>query len=207
MISGEELDTLASRYFGAVRITFENPSSHWVNVRTMRISFGSQQRNQAVLLPWGVQIDSWLHATQRRNAIRQANLDAALTVVALAGTATRMAAGDTTAGDVGAAAAGGAVAISAIEGLSERARQANSPPLFPGSHLFSVPFAIPPGLFADKWVLFHTADPSKPGCLRNVILEYETDDGGHERVALPFRTPEQTSEWQSGVCRPPPKRQ
>src|SRR4051812_39010201 len=56
VISGEELDTLASRYFGAVRITFENPSSHWVNVRTMRISFGSQQRNQAVLLPWGVQI-------------------------------------------------------------------------------------------------------------------------------------------------------
>jgi len=202
LVTGEELDVLASRYFGAIRITFENPSSRWVNVRTMRIGFGSEELNKGVLLPWGSQVDSWMQATLRRNAVRQANVDAALTVVALAGTATRAAAGDSTAGDIGAVAAGGAVAISAIDGLNTQARLANSPPLFPDSHLLAVPFAIPPGLFADKWVLLQTSDPSRPACHRAIVLDYETDVGGRERVVLPFRTPGEPSEWQSGACHP-----
>lgn len=204
-ISGQELDDLASQYFGAVRVTFENPSSHWVNIKRMAVSFGTETRNSSVLLPYGTQIDSWMEATARRNAVRQVNQATGLTLLQIAGTTAAIASGKSSLGKAGALIAGGAVAVSTAEAIAQPIEAANTAPLFPQSHLLSVPFEIPPGLFADKWVLLQTPDPGKAGCIRSIILDYETEAGGRERVVLPFRNSQEISEWQGRVCASAPR--
>jgi hypothetical protein len=59
----------------------------------------------------------------------------------------------------------------------------------------------PPGLFTDKWVLLQTPNSAQIGCIHSLILDYETIEGGRERVLLPFRDRAEESEWQALECR------
>src|SRR6185295_20160567 len=100
---------LSSPYFGLVAVTIENKSSNWVRVKRMTVSFGGQQKDDSVFIPWGEDIASWERATYERNAVRSYNAATALGAVAVAGA---VVAG--TARDKPVAAAGGVLQAGAL---------------------------------------------------------------------------------------------
>jgi hypothetical protein len=195
-IVGREITELGSPYFGFVELTFINESGHWVRVHRMQLSFGDPIRDQSVFVPWGMDIQTWQHATALRNEVRAANTQTALEVLALAGTAAA-----TFSQNRGVKAVGGAVALSSIGALTAleydaRVKAAQSSPIFPESHLLAVPFGVPPGLFAKKWIVLNTV-PERRVCIRSMLLDYESDAGGRERAWLTFRKRASASQWQN----------
>jgi hypothetical protein len=202
-ISAGEKTRMSSLYFGQIEFTFENPTGEWITVERVALDFGSAKNNQAVLFPWGARLDNWAAATIQRNAVRDANNALALELLA---------AGGAVAGSAGrhapaARAAGGFASLAALTAMSAthaeaRAETAEDAPIFEGSHLFNVPFDVPPGLFVKRWLVVNTpADPSL-SCLTSVVMTYELSDKTSHRIVLGIRNPGATGEWQSNVCLP-----
>jgi hypothetical protein len=198
LINGREVTRLSSRYFGFLELTFRNETSQWIRISHINLGFGSPAKDQSVFVPWGTDIDSWFSATEQRNAVRAANADLALGLITAGGA---VAAGASKGGS--ARAVGGLVAVGGLAALTARAAEASvaaaeSP--FSGSHLLAVPFAIPPGLFAKRWIVLNTPARPASGCIESLLLDYTNDRGARERVWLEFRHPDGRSEWQQQVC-------
>jgi hypothetical protein len=199
VVSGEELEELSSPYFGVLAFTFENPTSEWVRIENVILDFGSQARNDSIVLPWGEEISSWEQATSQRNAIRHANTTTLLSVLMVGGMAAR-------AGGRSTGAVGGLVSIAAVSGFwAKSLADKTSAVTFPPAHLFATPFSVPPGLFSKKWVLLNGPRSPEVGCIQSVVLEYDTSRG-RERVHLQFRPspPVEDSRASSQVPLPPP---
>jgi hypothetical protein len=106
----------------------------------------------------------------------------------------------------GLAAAGSVASLGAnvaliVRGKDDQVQSAQRVQPLPNNHLLSLPFVVPPGLFAKRWVLFHTPDPTSP-CVASVLLDYDIKDKGRERAWLIFRGPYDNSEWQRKACSP-----
>jgi hypothetical protein len=195
-IVGREITELGSPYFGFVELTFSNDSARWVRVHRMQLSFGDPIRDQSVFVPWGMDIQTWQQATALRNEVRAANTQTALELLALTGTLAA-----TFSQDRGVKAFGGVVALSSVGALTAleydaRVKAAQSAPIFPESHLLAVPFGVPPGLFAKKWIVLNTL-PDRRVCIQSMLLDYESDAGGRERAWLTFRKRTPASQWQN----------
>jgi hypothetical protein len=201
IVSGEELASYSSRHFGLIEVTFENFTDEWLHVDRIALDFGGAERNEGVFLPEGADLIAWHAATVNRNDIRGTNAATALgallalgTIVALAGRAS---------GRREAAAAGGIVALGAATTVvigenDARIDRAERAPRLPETHLLAVPFAIPPGLFAKRWVLLNTRSSATP-CIASMLIDYHVEPG-NERVRLPLRRGAALSEWQPEAC-------
>ncbi len=156
-ISAGELGALSSSYFGIVEVTFENNTSAWIQIDHIDLDFGSSDKNKSVFIPWGQDIDTWEEATLQRNAIRDANAQTALALIAIAGTVASAAGSHHAAGAIG-----GTMALGALAGLFAQEQNAaveatRDPSRFPPTHLLTLPLRVPPGLFAKRWLLLNTA--------------------------------------------------
>jgi hypothetical protein len=210
-ISAGERGSLSSPYFGVVEVTFENNTPAWIQIDHIDLDFGTPDKNKSVLIPWGEDIDIWEQATLQRNAIRRANTETVLGLVAIAGSVASAAGGHHAAGGIG-----GTVAVGALAGLyaQERAdavEATRDPSRFPPTHLLTLPLRVPPGLFTKRWLLLYTAAQPLGGCVDSFILSYETAEHEHGRVLLKFKgsynyssADGDGSEWQSRACAPPP---
>ncbi len=209
-ISAGEHGSLSSPYFGVVEVTFENNTPAWIQIDHIDLDFGTADKNKSVLIPWGDDIDTWEQATLQRNAIRAANTQTALGLIAIAGAVAGSAAGRHSA----AGAIGGTVALGALAGLYAQERNAaveatRDPSRFPPTHLLTMPLRIPPGLFAKRWLLLYTAAQPLGGCIDSFILSYETAEHERGRVLLKFKEIYNSSadgagsEWQVNACSPP----
>jgi hypothetical protein len=201
VISGEELTSYGSEYFGMLQLTFENPTDDWVRVEKLTLDFGDDARNLGVSFPQGPEINSWLSATLQRNLIRDTN--EALALGALLAIGTTVASIGATSGQSAVAAAGGAVVLGTAAGLTadavlEQVHVAEDVRPYPDSHLLALPLAIPPGLFSKRWVLVNTRRGAP--CLRSMRLHYEVENQGAESVLLGFRRRSDRSEWQRASC-------
>jgi hypothetical protein len=56
-----------------------------VQIDRVDLDFGTPAKNQAPLLPWGADLETWQNATVQRNRVRLANTQAGLALVALCG--------------------------------------------------------------------------------------------------------------------------
>ena len=207
VISGVELRHYASNYFGLVENTFENATPEWVHMSQLSLDFGDAARNEAVLVPSGADLESWYLSTLQRNDIRATNHGTALDalfavgqVVALAGAIT----GKREIAAVGGAVAAGSATAALVDRQNRRVQSAEGVPLVPQSHLLAIPFAVPPGLFSKKWILLQTRSLTSP-CISSLFIDYDVQEGGHERVLVKFRSDVDRSEWQRLVCRRSPR--
>jgi hypothetical protein len=202
-ISAGERTRMSSLYFGQIEFTFENPTGEWITVEHVALDFGSAKNNQAVLFPWGARLDTWAAATTHRNAVRDANNALALELLAAGGAVAGAAGRHTPA----ARTAGGFASLAAMTAITAthteaRAETAEDVPIFEGSHLFNVPFDVPPGLFVKRWLVVNTPSDPSLGCLTSVVMAYELSDKTSHRIALSIRNPEAFGEWQSKACLP-----
>ena len=194
VVHGRELTFFSSPDFGVLEFTFENPTDHWVRIDQAHVDFGSTAANQGVTAIEGDDIAAWQIATEQRNAVRVANTQTALDVLALGAA---IGAAGRHHGPARAAAVG--VAVGAMMAGSSAASSGQG--LYPDDHLYAVPIAIPPGLFAKRWIVFNTDATANRTCLGRAILDYDTSDHQHERVVLDFRFSANGSEWQAAACR------
>lgn len=201
VISGQEVTAFSSSHFGMVEVTFENKSSQWVRIPRLSLEFGNPAANALVFLPSGEDLTAWYRATVKRNDIRDTDEAATLGVLFLVGE-TLVATGGVS-GERGVAVAGAGVAAAAGtvavgDALSDGVENAERVQALPSTHLLAVPIAVPPGLFAKRWVVLNTRDHHTP-CIRSMFIDYDVENQGHERVLLHFR-PGGRSEWQSVAC-------
>ena len=210
-ISAGERGSLSSAYFGVVEVTFENNTSAWIQIDHIDLDFGTPDKNKSVFIPWGDDIEIWEDATLQRNAIRRANTETVLGVIAIAGTVASAAGRHHAVGAIG-----GTVALGALAGLyaqdrTDAVEAAGAAARFPPTHLLTLPIRVPPGLFAKRWMLLYTAAQPLGGCIDSFILNYETSEHEHGRVLLKFKggynyssADGKGSEWQWKSCGSPP---
>jgi hypothetical protein len=186
-----------------LEVTFENLSSEWRRIERLQLDFGAQvQAGGGVSLLDPEQLTAWYQATLQRIDVRGTYEAAALSELYVLGTTA--AAVGAVAREAELAAGGKALAgsIGAIAGVREYRDQlehAERVRTLPSTYLLSVPFSIPPGLFAKKWIVLGTHDRRTP-CVRALLLEYELQDRGSERVLLRFREQGDDSKWQRHSC-------
>jgi hypothetical protein len=197
-ISGEELTSLSSSNFGAIELTFENTTSEWRRIRRVSLDFGGPTKNQFVTVPWGDDIRAWGEATVARNEIAATNRQLALGAVALTGAIVAVGSNSKSVRKAGGLASLSALAAMQVDRSMSIVDSAEHVNIFPEDHLLAGPFAIPPHLFAKKWILFYTKNTSVQPCIDALILTYEFEDRPFERVFLRYKD---YSEWQKEACR------
>jgi len=195
-ISGEELTALSSPNFGVLEVTFENSSADWRRIKRVSLDFAGQGNNQFVRIPWGDDIRAWYEATLQRNQIDATNRDTALGVVAIAGMVVGTSRNES-ARVMGGLATLSSVAAMQAERTSVSINSAEHVAIFPDSHLLAGPFAVPPNLFAKKWVLLNTQGGNDVPCIDHLVLTYEFEDLPFERVFLRYKS---QSAWQARAC-------
>jgi hypothetical protein len=205
-VSGEELAELASRYFGVLEITLENPTADWIHIGRVTLDFGDSAKNAAISVPAGANLQAFLTATELRNAVRQTNRETALAIAALGGALVGAASSERAL-----AAAGDAVALTSFAALAVDARigdvkAAEQVARLPESHLLAGPVAIPPGLFVKRWIVLQTQATSSSTCVASVTLGLERPGAARERVLLTFKRANEKTEWQAAACHPAPTR-
>jgi hypothetical protein len=230
VISGQELTAYSSLHFGMVQITLENRSSDWLHISRLALDFGGPEENAGVALPAGSDIHAWYNATIERNDIRETNAASVLAGLMLVGEVTAVvgaASGQREVAAAGAATALGALVVGTADAWGQQVANAEQVRSLPGAHLLALPVAVPPGLFAKRWVLLNTRDSRTP-CVQAILLDYDVRVGGtqlegiqsghvqlagagtaspqraaqmsRERVLLRFREPSNGSEWQRQAC-------
>jgi hypothetical protein len=200
LISAGEKGELASKYFGAVEVTFENTSSEWVQIDRVDLDFGTPDANRSVLLPWGSDIDTWEEATLKRNAIRDANTRTALDILALGAGAAAVGHGGRRSAYLGGVLVASAVGTFTAQAPADTTQVGGNAARFPEDHLLSMPIRIPPGLFTKRWLLLYTAEYPLGGCVQSMILRYDVANHPRESVLLKFK--DNGSEWQRASCLP-----
>lgn len=199
IVSGDELSHDSSRYFGALSVTFENRTADSIRVDRVALDFPSIPHNDGIFIPWGDDLASWANATAERDAIRLNNTNAALSAVALGGMAVATAQGRGPARHFGGLVPLSNVSMVAVNDDAGDLGGAQRMQPFGEGHLLTVPFSIPPGLFAKKWIVINTRGSGLP-CITSAVVTYDVAGRGTERVELGFRSPGMGSQWQSNIC-------
>jgi hypothetical protein len=64
-----------------------------------------------------------------------------------------------------------------------------------------VPFSVPPGLFARRFLVLDTSRAANLPCLRQLFLQVQFEDGSKERAWLPLRGGQDgQTDWQRSAC-------
>jgi hypothetical protein len=193
LISGAEDPAYSSPNFGFIVLTFQNDTDDWVRVERVHVQFGGGVKEAAIAIPAGEQLQSWAEAALQLRAIRNANAALILGALSVAGSTVALAANDHSTRVAGAAISAAAEA-GLVAGEAVAATEA-----FPPAHLLSVPFIIPPHLFAKRWIVLQT--PTSPGtpCVDAMLINYEMARAQREQVWVRFFG-DSNSEWQLHAC-------
>lgn len=205
-VSGEELAELASRYFGVLEVTLENPTADWIHIARVTLDFGDSAKNAAVGVPAGEDLHAFLKATEQRNAVRETNRETALAIAALGGALVGAASSERAVAATGDAVALTSLAALAVDSRMSDVNAAEQVARLPENHLLAGPVAIPPGLFVKRWIVLQTKETSSSACLASVTLGFERAGITFERVRLTFKHANERTEWQAAACHPAPAR-
>lgn len=196
VVSSDELTDYASEQFGLVAVTFENRTKEWRHLESLSVDFGSARRNDLVRLPWGDDLESWLVAAQQKRIIERTRIRNSLALLAIGGAVT----GALADRGSGVAQMGGGVAAVALTASFLSSLEASARPRLPLNHLLAGSVAVPPGLFAKRWIVIQTPGDNSLGCVSKMHLTYRVAELQAERVTLVLREPTDHSTWQAAAC-------
>jgi hypothetical protein len=201
-LSSRIVSELTSEHLGFIEITFENQSDRWIWIDRANIRANDASANQNVVIPLGEELVSWQRAAVERAQIRNLDNAPVLALISDKGAAMHVLPKESS---VDAAASGvTSIALSALlkDSQARPTFRADVAKTVPATHLLSLPFSIPPGLFARRWIVLDTSRDAAIPCLRRMLLEYQVRDGARERSWLRLRGYVRNSgiEWQSKRC-------
>ena len=161
-ISAGEHGALSSAYFGVVEVTFENNTSAWIQIDHIDLDFGSAEKNKSVFIPWDK--TSTPGKRPRSKETRSARpMPKPPWRLSRSLEPWRRPQGGTTP-----PASSGNPSPSArwrhlAQERSAAVEATRIPTRFPSTHLLTMPLRLPPGLFAERWLLLSTPLLDRPG--------------------------------------------
>lgn len=194
VVSASERKELASSDAGVVAVTFENRTGRPLRVREVRLDFGAAERDQAIEIPLGPDLEIWAESLRRRAMRDERREAAAIGLLALGGLFLVLAATSSS--------GGGDVSLTGLHlrGPDPRAEATAPDPLPASTHLFTPGLVLPPGQLVERWVLIHTVS-GRVGHVGTALLELVFDDGSRGAARLSFRDGGCRSAWQRTLCR------
>lgn len=194
---------LSSEHFAYLDITFRNTTQDWVRLKSVTLTFGSQEIDKHIMIVNGQDILAWQRAVIRKMNIDATNKRETSSVLGFIGVALGAASDNDTMRIAGTS----LVVASAVSlSLDEYSRWRNlntteNTPWFPEYHLHASPIVVPPDYFDDRWILINTRDHDVIGYLYKVYIEYETQEGVSEKVMIELRSGKsgkhENGKWQS----------
>lgn len=181
---------LSSEHFAYLDITFRNTTQNWIRLKSVTLTFGSQEIDKHVMIVNGQDLVAWQKAVVRKMNIDAANKASAKSLLVLAGLTIGAVSDNDTMRIAGTSlAVGAAVSLS----LDEYSRWRNlntteNTPWFPEYHLYASQIIVPPDYFDDRWILINTRDHHVIGYLHKVYIEYEALEGVSEKVMIELRS-------------------
>lgn len=199
LVSGEEIKSMSTKYFAQLDFTFENTSSKWINIKSVKLDFGSQLANEGINIPVGAELLAWGEAARQRKAISDYNTNLALASLVAVGGLTAAKSNSPQLKTGGAVVAAGGLTALAVNDISNELNSLELAKLVPDNHLLSNNFVVPPGMHAKRWVTIYTEKPYEIPFVTQVTLIVTLQDGKVEKLILPFRSGGLTSSvWQNG---------
>jgi hypothetical protein len=203
-ISVDLRNDLSSEYFGYFDFNIMNNSDRWYSITDVKLSFPDSSQNRLVGVVLGSELASWFKAQKKSREIADYNRQLALG--AMAGIGIGMAeAGDSKAAQgLGAAAALGSLTALGIGEMNQLLDQLQAAKMIPENHLLADTTLIPPGLFADKWILLNSRDHDRLEYITTLYLEYQVVGGAAEKQKMTFRKKYSAGlppNWQAAIYR------
>lgn len=172
---------LTTDYFTLVELTFVNPTDQWIGVTSVELvpDAGAPGPDAVVA---GEDLVAWGAAMERITRINEANQAAGYTTASLvfAGVAALGAGlGSRPVAAIGAAGLVASEVGGVASGVARTVREGERVLMLPQAHLLAGAFRVPPGLHADRWVLFNTK--RRP---RGLQLKIGWSDGTASTLAI-----------------------
>jgi len=182
VVSAREAVTYSTTYVGLVEVTFQNQTDVWKEVDQVAVDFGGPAKNQSITIASGEDMDAWERAVRLRCINDAPSRPTSVELLGLGHLFDTLGASGGQRGPTVPAAGSGPA----------------QPPAYPDQHLLTTPFRIPPGLFANRWILLSTPYDPPGGCVDTMTISYETSDHQTARALVPIRLP--GSSWQQRTC-------
>lgn len=200
-ISCELSDALSSEYFGYLDFNIANPSGEWKIVTDVKIRFADPGLDSAVSVVLGRNLEAWYQAQSKAIDISQHNQDVALGLLGGAGLGIAAFSRNEGLGFAGAAAAAGAASALAIRGVGRTLDSLQMAKLIPRNHLLADTIAVPPGLFADRWLLLNSTNQDSLGYITDILIDYKVNGGKAETQRIRFRKEGSvaSNKWQHAI--------
>ncbi len=161
-IKGELVSRYCSEYFGFVSVRFGNPTDRWLTLSNVQIGFGDSRIDDAVNVVTGPSLEAWRRAMSAKLAsddIDSQTFLGAIAVIGILAVGSR----DSTAQGIGAAAALSSTGVAGVNEIGNARAEIKAAGMVPDTHLLAGDIIVPPGLFADRWILLNTkSDGSAP---------------------------------------------
>ncbi len=167
---------MSSDHFQLIQVDITNTAKQWIHIENVRISFADESLNRKTAVTSGNELVAWYRTAETQRKKRSYGRKVVLSSIA---SLANLIAG--TSDDDLAAASGGIIALSARTSLmvADYVERANQPPdkhSFPDNHLLAGPFAAPPGLVTQKWILFDTNRWPAKKELKSFLIDITTKD-------------------------------
>ena len=191
---------LSSEYFGYFNFNFANRSDKWHTLTGMRIVFPDEKQNKEVKVVLGRELSEWYEAQMKVIAVREFNQSVAAGLTAGVGAGIAGLAGNREAQAAGAALAVGAAGYLAVEEFGKARESLRLSRMIPRNHLLADSLVVPPGLFAQRWVLLNSANHAEMGFVDSLRIEYRLETGAVESKKVVIKRTNQmigNRKWQA----------
>jgi hypothetical protein len=200
IISSIEYESLSSKYFGVINITFENKSDEWVKIKKIIIDFGNDDKNKNIKITSGNELHYWAKSISKKREIAEFNKKIILGSIGIIGLGVAGGTKNSNLKNIGSALFLGAATSLAVTEYNRNLNKIQNPRIFPENHLLSANFAIPPGLFVKKWIVLNSKNYRKTKIIDKVYLRCITEEGKSEKFKLVFRNFIQSNSlWQADL--------
>jgi len=196
-IEADLLSNYCSEYFGPATFRFTNKSDQWKTLKNVSINFQNEAVDRNISIVTGPALGIWYRSISAKvaydNMVNQLILGT-IAVIGLAATGAR----DTSTATAGAALALGSTGMLAVHGIDTVRTQIKTAGVVPDNHLLYDDIVVPPGLFADRWILLNTQDGGSVPYITHTELVFTTDSGEIDKRKLRLRSDfDNSCSWQS----------
>lgn len=200
-VSGKLNKDFSSEYFGYFDLTLENKSDEWLVVSKVNVTFVDSFQNEHIRFISGPKFTLWYQSMAKIIEIDEQNQKTAMATIAALGAGVAAFSGNRNAQALGAAAAVGAGGAYLASEHGKRLDSLQNTRMYPENHLLGDSIVLPPGLFADRWLLVNSSRHEEMEYVTALEIELEMADGRKEKHVLEFRPQRSTSfpKWQREV--------
>lgn len=185
-ISAEINNDLSSEYFGMIEFTFENNTDKWITIKDTTIDIPNQEVKNSTIFILGEELNMWARATAQLNKISKYNERLAYDSILAASSLVDAVSDDETVKGVAAGVAMVTLLSMTANDLVNQQKAAEWHNYLPDNYVLLKNKKVPPGLFANYWLLLNTTDHDKNALLDTLIVNLTLVDDENISYKVPL---------------------